>query len=80
MNQAAPNLNSLPMLTKDINADDSLVKLRISALGNIVIQMFFISKSVHAFEYKLEQRLQILRTGTRYEDIRIPVRQRSCDR
>ena len=71
--QRNAHLNSLPMFTKDINAYDGLVEIWICALSNIVIQVLLIAKHIHPFEYEFEQGFQILRTGTRDEDVRVSV-------
>lgn len=42
--------------------------------------MFFISKDVHAFEYELEEGLQVLWARTCHEDVRIPMGKSSGDR
>src|SRR6266481_2293609 len=46
------HLDRLPMLTKYINAHNGLIEIRISALGNIVIQMLLVAKRVHPLEYE----------------------------
>jgi len=67
------------MLTKYINAHNGLIEIRISALGNIVIQMLLVAKCVHPLEYEIKERLQILGAGTRNEDVRVPMCERSGD-
>jgi len=67
------------MLTKDIDAHDGLVKIWVGALDNIIIEVFLVAKGVHPLKYKIKECLQILRTGTCNEDIRVPMCERSGD-
>lgn len=68
------------MIPKHIHPHNCLVKLGVRALRDIVIQVLFIPQCVHAFEHKVEQRLQVLRARARHENIRIPMRERRSDR
>lgn len=67
------------MLTKNIDANDGIIKIRISTLDNIIIQVLLVAKCVHPLKYKIKECLQILGTGTRNEDIRVPMCERSGD-
>lgn len=68
------HLYCLSMVPKDIDPNNRFIEIGIRALRNIVIQMLFIPQRVHPFEHELKEGLEILRAGTRYEDIRIPMR------
>jgi len=41
--------------------------------------MFLVSQSIHPLEYEFEQSLQVLRAGTRNENIRVTVRECGSD-
>ena len=71
------HLNCLPVTAKHVHAHDSFVKIRVRALSNVVIEVLFVSQGVQAFEYKLEECSQVLRTRTGHKDIGIAVR-KSC--
>jgi hypothetical protein len=69
-------LDSLPVLSENIYTHDSLIKIRIGALDDVVVQMFFVTYRVHSFKDEIEQGFQVFRTWTRDEDVAVSV----CDR
>ena len=62
-------LNSLSVITENVHSNDRLVKFRIGALRDVVVQMFLVSQNVHALEYELEESLQVLGAGARNKNI-----------
>lgn len=67
------------MTPKYIHANDRFVEVGISALCDIVIQVFFISESVEAFENEVKEGLQILRAGAGDENIGVAMSKCSSD-
>ena len=67
------------MIPKHIHAHNRLVEVGVRALRDIVVEVLLVAKHVHALKDKLEQRFQVFRTGTRDEDVRIPVSECSSD-
>jgi hypothetical protein len=62
-------LNGLAVLTEDIHPYNGLVELRVGTLGYIVVEMLFVSQSIHTFENKVEQSLQVLWAGTCHKNV-----------
>ena len=67
------------MIPEHVHANNRLVEVRICALRDIVVQMLFVAECIHALEDELKQCLQVLRAGTRDEDVRVPMRECSSD-
>jgi hypothetical protein len=61
------------MLPEDVHPHDGLVEVRVRTLHNVVIQVLLITKNVHALEDEVEQCLQVLRTRTGDENVRVSV-------
>ena len=72
-------LNSLSVVTENVHSNNRLVKLRIGALCDVVIQVFLVPQGIHTLEYEFEESLQVLRVGTRNENIRVTMGERSSD-
>ena len=47
-------LNGLSVIPENVHAYDRLVEVRICALRDIVVQMFFVTECIHALEDELE--------------------------
>ena len=62
------------MIAEYIDPDDSLVEFGVRTLDNIVVQMLLVPKSIHSLEYEVEQRFQVLRARTGYENVGISMR------
>ena len=73
------HLNSLSVITENVHPNDCLVKIRVGALRDVVVQVFFVSQSIHALEYELEESSQVLGAGARNKNVRITVSERSSD-
>ena len=67
------------MITENVHPNDRLVKFRICALRDVVVQMFLVSQSIHTLEYELEEGLQVLGAGTRDKNVRVTVSECSSD-
>ena len=67
------------MITEDVHPNNGPVELWIGALRDVVIQMFLISQSIHALEHEFKESLQVLRTGARDKNVRVPVVECSSD-
>lgn len=68
------HLDSLTMLTEDVDPDDGSLPLRVRTLNNIVVEVLLPSHLVESLEDEFEQRLQVLRAGTRHKDIAVRVK------
>jgi hypothetical protein len=68
---AEAHLNSLSMVTENVHPNNRLVKFRIGALRDVIIQMLLVPQSIHALEYEFKKSFQVLRAGARNENIRV---------
>lgn len=67
------------MIPKHVHAHNCFVEVGVGALHDIVVEMLLVAKHIHALKDELEQRLQVFWTGTRNEDVRVSVSERSSN-
>lgn len=72
-------LDRLAMLAEDVYVYNSLVKLRVCALRDVVVEMLLIPQFIHPFEAEIEKGLQVLGAGTGDEYVGVPVRECRSD-
>lgn len=72
-------LDSLSVIAEDIDADDSLVEVRIRTLHNVIIEVLLEAEYVHPLEDEIEQCFQVLWTRTCDEDVRVPMSESCSD-
>ena len=61
------------MLVEDVDSDNCMVEIQVSALYHFIVLMFLIFHSIKPFEHKLKECTQIFRTRARHKYIGVPV-------
>lgn len=61
------------MIAKDVDPNDGALPIGIGALDDIIVGVLLVAELLEALEDKVEQGLEVLRTGARHEDVGVAV-------
>lgn len=57
------------MVSEDVDANDSVVEVRVRRLENVVVGVLLVVECFEALEDKFEDGVEVFRRGSRHEDV-----------
>ena len=73
------NRLSVVVLFVNVNPDDRVMEFRVGWLNKIVVSVFLVAHCVEALKDELKERVQVLRTRARHEDVGVAEANGRCD-